>query len=37
MNRYIFDKWQTSWNETSFNKLKEIKPVIKESISGVKK
>ena len=30
INRYIFDKWQTSWNETSFNKLKEIKPVIKE-------
>ena len=31
INRYIFDKWQTSWNETPFNKLKEIKPVIKES------
>ena len=31
INRYIFDKWQTSLNETPFNKLKEIKPVIKES------
>ena len=31
INRYIFDKWQTSWNETPFNKLKEIKPVIKDS------
>ena len=35
INRYIFDKWQTSWNETPFNKLKEIKPVIKESISAI--
>ena len=33
LNRYIFDKWQTSWNETPFNKLKEIKPIIKESKS----
>ena len=31
INRYIFDKWQTSWNETPFNKLKEIKLVTKES------
>ena len=31
INRCMFDKWQTSWNETPFNKLKEIKPVIKES------
>ena len=35
INRYIFDKWQTSLNETSFNKLKEIKPVIKESKSVI--
>ena len=35
INRYIFDKWQTSWNETPFNKLKEIKPVIKESRSVI--
>ena len=35
INRYIFDKWQTSWNETPFNKLKEIKPVIKESKSVI--
>ena len=32
---YIFDKWQTSWNETAFNKLKEIKPAIKESKSVI--
>ena len=30
-----FSKWQTSWNETPFNKLKEIKPVIKESKSVI--
>ena len=35
INRYIFDKWQTSCNETPFNKLKEIKPVIKESKSVI--
>ena len=35
INRYIFDKWQTSWNETPLNKLKEIKPVIKESKSVI--
>ena len=35
INRYIFDKWQTSWNEKPFNKLKEIKPVIKESKSVI--
>ena len=35
INRYIFDKWQTSWNETPFNKLKEIKPVIKKSKSVI--
>ena len=35
INRYIFDKWQTSWNERPFNKLKEIKLVIKESKSVI--
>ena len=35
INRYIFDKWQTSWNKTHFNKLKEIKPIIKESKSDI--
>ena len=35
INRYVFDKWQTSWNETPFNKLKEIKPIIKESKSVI--
>ena len=35
INRYFFDKWQTSWNETPFNKVKEIKPIIKESKSVI--
>ena len=35
INRYKFDKWQTSWNETPFNKLKEIKPIIKKSKSVI--
>ena len=35
INRYIFDKWQTSWNETPVDKLKEIKPIIKESKSVI--
>ena len=35
IHRYIYDKWQTSWNETPFNKLKEIKPIIKESKSVI--
>ena len=35
IKRVIFDKWQTSWNEKPFNKLKEIKPVIKESKSVI--
>ena len=35
INRYIFDKWQTSWNETHFNKQKEIRPIIKESKSVI--
>ena len=28
INNYVFNKWQTSWNETWFNKLKEIKPIV---------
>ena len=28
INKYIFNKWQSSWNETCFNKLKEIEPVV---------
>ena len=28
INKYIFNKWQRSWNETCFNKLKEIEPVV---------
>ena len=27
INKYIFNKWQSLWNETCFNKLKEIEPV----------
>ena len=28
INKYVCDKWQTLWNETPFNKLKEIEPII---------
>ena len=28
INNYIFNKWQSSWNETCFNKLKEIESVV---------
>ena len=28
INKYIINKWQSSWNETCFNKLKEIEPVV---------
>ena len=28
MNKYVLNKWQTSWNETCLNKLKEIEPVV---------
>ena len=27
INNYVCDKWQTLWNETPFNKLKEIEPI----------
>ena len=28
INKYVCDKWQTFWNETPFNKLKEIEPIV---------
>ena len=28
INKYIFNKWQTSWNKAEFNKLKEIEPMV---------
>ena len=28
INKYIFTKWKSSWNETCFNKLKEIEPAV---------
>ena len=31
INRYIFDKWQRLWNETPYNKLKDIQPLINQS------
>ena len=31
--QYILDKWQTSWNNSIWNKHLEIKPTIGESIS----
>ena len=28
INKYVSDKWQTLWDETPFNKLKEIEPIV---------
>ena len=28
INKYVYDKWQTLWDETPFNKLKEIEPIV---------
>ena len=28
INKYVCDKWQTLWNETPFNKLKKIEPIV---------
>ena len=28
INKYIFNKWQASWNKAEFNKLKEIEPIV---------
>ena len=28
INKCVFNKWQTSWNETCFNKLKEVEPIV---------
>ena len=28
INKYVCDKWQTVWNETPFNKFKEIEPIV---------
>ena len=28
INKYVCDEWQTLWNETPFNKLKEIEPIV---------
>ena len=28
INKYVCDKWQTLWDETPFNKLKEIEPIV---------
>ena len=28
INKDVCDKWQTLWNETHFNKLKEIEPIV---------
>ena len=32
INHYILSKWQTSWNDTLFNKLYPIKPLLGESL-----
>ena len=36
INRYILDKWQTSWNNSIGNKLRDIKPTIAEYQSVVR-
>ena len=36
INKYVFDKWQTIWNEASFNKLKEIEPIVNNHRSSPK-
>ena len=28
INKYVCDKWQTLWDETPFNKMKEIEPIV---------
>ena len=28
INKYVCDKWQTLWDDTPFNKLKEIEPIV---------
>ena len=28
INKYFCDKWRTLWDETPFNKLKEIQPIV---------
>ena len=34
IHSYIFSKWQSSWNNASFNKLREIKPTLGEWPQG---
>ena len=36
INKYVFDKWQTIWNKASFNKLKEIEPIVNNHRSSPK-
>ena len=36
INKYILDQWQTSWNNSIGNKLREIKPTIGEHQSVVR-
>ena len=28
INKYVFNKWLTSWNETRYRKLKEVEPIV---------
>ena len=36
INKYIFDQWQTSWNNSIGNKLLQLKPTIGEHQSVVR-
>ena len=36
INKYVLDRWQTSWNNSNGNKLLEIKPTIGEHQSVVR-
>ena len=36
INKYVFDKWQEIWNKASFNKLKEIEPIVNNHRSSPK-
>ena len=35
INRYIFSKWQMSWDRATFNKLHEIKPVLGKNTTSI--
>ena len=36
INKYVFEKWQSTWNKASFNKFKEIEPIVNNHRSSPK-